>query len=1022
MERSVYSQAQQTPDAPAVVADNITLTYSELVSEAIQLAELLNAEGIKSPEEPVGILLGSGLGQVVAQLAVRLVGATCVPIEPTLPELRILDMFNQVYVRYLITEKDGPVNIPDFHTVHMPPMGQKADAALPAWEFRPETGRSHILFTSGSTGKPKPVQIRAENILHLATSTPITPLRTSDRVAEFNNPGFDLSLFEIWATLLSGATIVAVPRRIATDPGAITSYLQEHQVSVIFITAALFRIVVSACPSAFSTLRHVLMGGDVANPEAIRSVFEHGPPQHLWNTYGPTECTTLTTMHEVTRADTDSERIPIGRPVGDMETILIDEDQRPVMEPGQPGEVHIAGPQQAAGYLGRPAETEEHFVEIPRPGRDSENADAVRVYRTGDRAEWRADSNVLDFLGRTDSQVKHGGFRVELGEIERALESHPRVETAVVARQPPLTVDGTHALVAFVVSGDESVDCHALIQFARERLPSYMIPDAIEVMKELPLTPNGKFDKVTLVQRRMDALQEQNPDDDAPSRQSNGDAQDKHAILRDLWMDILHLPEIHENDDFFALGGTSMQAAELIARIQNRLDVLISMEELYRHSRFDDLVRRVQPADPLTHGNAPDDTHIWMQDVDLVNDIAWIPDWQSPDEGRVFLTGGTGFVGAHLLHRLLHKPTVQQVACLARAQDSESAAARVRQALEKYDLWPASEHLTQKLLILPGDLTDPHLGLGRKQFAWLADWASVIFHFGAKVNFCESYREHRAPNIVGTRNILSLAATGRRKPLHYISSVDAWGPTGAILGTRELHEDGPLQPHIQGLRYDLGYAQSQWTAEAMVRRLRDEHPHHLPVAIYRPGFIIGDAVTGASNPNDFFTRLVVGCIEMGTFPRLTQCLEYVTIDYVVDTILYIAGDNARLGRSYHLVPPDPKASVTVEGTCNVLNEAGYKVRMVDYEDWAAQAMREQRGPDSALAPLMPMVQERVLGRLTRWEASQYTPWYRADNTIAALKERPDLVCRPLDSSMLRRFIQFWNRKGFYKVPDGGSGI
>ncbi|OJZ80366.1 hypothetical protein ASPFODRAFT_85937 [Aspergillus luchuensis CBS 106.47] len=887
MERIVYSHAQQTPDASAVVADNTTLTYSELVSEAIQLAD--------PPDW----------------------GHLC----------------------------------------------------------------AHILFTSGSTGEPKPVHIRAESILHLATSTPVTPLLTSDRVAEFNNPGFDLSLFEIWATLLTGATIVAIPRRIATDPGAINLYVQEHQVSVIFITAALFRITVSACPSAFSTLRHVLMGGDVASVQAIRSVFEHGPPQHLWNTYGPTECTTLTTMHEVTRADTDSERIPIGRPINS-----------PIMKPGQPGEVYIAGPQQAAGYFGRPAETATQFVRIPRPGCHSENPSIVRVYRTGDKAQWRADSNILDFLGRTDSQVKHGGFRVELGEIERALESHPRVQTAVVARQPPLAANGTHALVAFVVSNGGSVGADALIQFARERLPSYMIPEAVEVMKELPLTPNGKFDRATLVQRRIDTLQKQKHDGSAPSPQSDGDAQDKYAILRDIWMDILHLPQIHDGDDLFALGGTSMQAAEIIALVQNHLGVLISMEELYRHSRFDELVCRVQPADPLTHGNAPDDTHIWMQDVDLVNDIAWIPDWQSPDEGRVFLNGATGFVGAHLLHRLLHKPTVQQVACLARPQGSQSAAARVRQALKKYDLWPASDNLAQKLLILPGDLTDPHLGLGRKHFAWLADWASVIFHLGAKVNFCD------------------LAATGRRKPLHYVSSVDAWGPTGAILGTRELPEDAPLQPHIQGLRYDLGYAQSQWTTEAMVRRLRDEHPHHLPVTIYRPGFIIGDAVTGASNPNDFFTRLVVGCIQMGTFPRLTQCLEYVTVDYVADAILHIAGDNAHLGTSYYLVPPDPKASVTVEGTCRVLNEAGYK------------AVREQCGPDAALAPLMPMVQERVLGRLTRWEASQYTPWYRADNTIAALKERHDLVCRPLDSDMLRRFIRFWNRKGFNKVPDGGSCV
>ncbi|GES57740.1 non-ribosomal peptide synthetase [Aspergillus terreus] len=992
MERNVYSQAQQTPDAPAVVAENASLSYSELVSEAIHLAELLSAKGIESPDEPVGILLGPGLGQIVTQLAVRLVGATCVPIEPTLPELRIVDMLKQAHVRYLITEKDGPIQLSDFQTVHLPPVGQ-THGSRSDWEFGPETDRSHILFTSGSTGKPKPVQICAENILHLATRTPVTPLLQTDR---------------IWATLLSGATIVAVPRRIATDPGAIASYLQEHQVSVIFITAALFRITVSACPSAFSSLRHVLMGGDVANIQAIRSVFEHDPPQHLWNTYGPTECTTLTTMHEVTCADTDSERIPIGRPVGGMKIFLLDEDQRPVTEPGQPGEVYIAGPQQAAGYFARPAETTKQFVEIPRPGHDIRNPGVVRVYRTGDRAQWRVDANVLDFLGRTDSQVKHGGIRVELGEIERALESHPAVHTAVVARQPPSTAEGTHALVAFVASDGQGVDADTLMRFSRARLPSYMIPDAIEVMDKLPLTPNGKFNRATLLQCRMDALQEQQVGKDAPSHQSNGDAQDKQAVLRNIWMDILHLRQVQDDDDdddFFALGGTSMQAAELIARVQDRLGYLIPMEELYRHSRFHDLLHQVQPADPLTHGNAPDDTQLWMQDVDHVNDISSLPDWQSPDEGRVFLTGASGFVGAHLLHRLLHRPTVQQVARLARPQGSQSAAVRVRQTLETYDLWPSSDHLAQKLLVLPGDLTDPHLGLGHKQFIWLADWASVIFHLGAKVNFCESYREHRAANVVGTRNILSLAATGRRKPLHYVSSVDVWGPTGSILGTRELPEDAPLQPHIQGLRYDLGYSQSQWTAEAMVRRLRDEPPHHLPVAIYRPGFIIGDAVSGASNPNDFITRFVVGCIEMGTFPRLTQCVEYVTVDYVVDAILHIAADNARLGRSYHLVPPDPAASVTIKGTYRVLNEAGYA------------AVREQRGPDTALAPLMPMVQERVLSRLTRWEASQYTPWYWADNTIAALKERPDLVCRPLDAGMLRRFIGFWNRKGFYNVPE-----
>ncbi|KAF9884545.1 hypothetical protein FE257_001490 [Aspergillus nanangensis] len=1013
MERIVYSHAQENPDAPAIESGDVTLTYSDLVTQAISFAELLNAEGIKSPEEPIGILLGPGIEQVIVQLAVRLIGATCVPIEPTLPECRIADMLNQVHVRYIVTEENGPLTLPQFHTVHIRSDRKTEHEMLPNWEFCPETDRSHILFTSGSTGKPKPVQIRAVNILHLATRTPVTPLLRSDRVAEFNNPGFDLSLFEIWATLLSGATIVAVPRHIATDTGGISSYLQEHDISVIFITAALFSITVSTCPSTFATLRHVLMGGDVANIPALRSLFASGPPQHLWNTYGPTECTTMTTMHEVTLEDTKSDRIPIGRPVGDMEVFLLDDDQQPIVDPGKHREIYIAGPQQAAGYFGRPAENTEQFVQIDQLDNDNKSC-PVQVYRTGDRGRRGANSDVLDFLGRTDTQVKHGGFRVELGEIERILQDHPALHTAVVVRQPPSTAVGTYALIAFVAVDQGNVDAESLLRFARERLPSYMIPDAVEVMTEFPLTPNGKVDRNALLQRRLDAQeQQQQTATQQPSGNTTQDKNDKRSVLRDIWIDILNVPSVEDNEDFFQLGATSMQAAALIALIQTQLNHLISMEELYRSSRFSQLLSLLEPTDVLAHGNAPDDTRIWMEDVDLVKDIVLLPDWQSPDEGRVFLTGATGFVGAHLLHRLMHRPTVQQIACLSRPQGTVSAAQRIRQTMEKYDLWPTSPHLTEKLLVLSGDLSDDTFGLGHEKFAWLANWASVIFHLGAKVNFCESYREHRPANIVGTRNALRLAATSRRKPFHYMSSVDAWGPTGCILGTPEVREDGPLKPHIQGLRYDLGYAQSQWTAEAMVRRMRDEHG--LPIAIYRPGFIIGDGVTGASNPNDFVTRLVVGCVQMGTFPRLTQCLEYVTVDYAVEAMLHIAADNTNLGRSYHIVPPDPKTSVTVEETCRVINEAGYPVKLVDYEEWAAQAVRDQHGEDAALAPLMPMVQERVLGRLTRWEASQYTPWYRADNTSEALKNRPDLVCRLLDANMLRRFISFWSRKGFYQI-------
>ncbi|KAJ5474747.1 hypothetical protein N7475_004313 [Penicillium sp. IBT 31633x] len=1009
MEQIIYAHAQQHPNSTAVIDGGSSLTYAELVAESISLAQILNSKADINLEEPIAILLGPGLKQIISQLAVRLVGGTCVPIEPSLPERRINDMLQDIHVKHVVTEKNEPTSLQRFIPTYFDVLEEKKTVTIPSWQFVPGADRSHILFTSGSTGMPKPIQIKASNIMHLATRTPVTPLLPIDRVAEFNNPGFDLSLFEIWATLISGATVVSIPRQVATDPGALPSFLKEHRISVIIITAALFEIVAFSCPSAFSTLRHVLTAGDVANVGAMKKVLENGPPTHLWNTYGPTECTTLTTMFEITPEETKNKRISIGRPVGDMKIFLLDENKVLLTEHGKSGEIYIAGPQQSPGYLNRPLENKKQFVYISRKDLgDQGNGDVVRLYRTGDLAEWRPNSDLLDFCGRSDTQVKHKGFRVELREIEQVLLHHETVNSAVVVRQPPLSAGGTHALVAFLVmeSGKEQ-DTDSVVGFARDCLPSHMIPNALELVQELPLTANGKIDREELIKTRVKFPQEQ------ARQEPNGlnKPKDKRTIMQDLWKNLLNLPSVRDDDDFFALGATSMQAAALIVLIHEHFGQRVSMEELYRFPQLSDLERHIDPLQSPANINAPDDASIWMKDVDLINDIKLIPNWESKYEGRVLITGVTGFVGAHLVHDLMHRSGVKQIACLVRSIDNQSPVVRVKEALEKYDLWPEDEACIQKLLILEGDLTDSTLGLGSAKFAWLADWVSIIFHLGAKVNFCESYREHRAANVVGTCNILRLAATGRRQPFHYVSSVDAWGPTGCILGTRELFEDGPLQPHIQGLRYDLGYAQSQWTAEAMVRRMRDRG---LPVVIYRPGFIIGHSKTGASNPNDFLTRLLVGCIQLGAWPNLTQCLEYTPVDYVVSAMIHIASSNKNLGRSYSLLPPNPQDSVTVEGTCRVINGAGYPVKIIDYEDWAREVVSKQRD-DAPLAPLIPMVQERVLGRLTRWQASQYTPWYRSDNTKEVLKDRPDIQCHLLDVPMLKQFIAFWNRKGFYKV-------
>ncbi|PYH71730.1 non-ribosomal peptide synthetase [Aspergillus vadensis CBS 113365] len=931
MERVLAQHAQQHSDAMAVLDGPQALMYGHLLARATCLADRLQLKDKVEAEEPVGILLSPGLSQVVAQVAVRLVGATCVPLEPNQPPKRICELLRDVAVRRVIIEDLSTNRYQGFDLYpmeHLEPALFRHDSHLVFQKDCPqnEDGCSHILFTSGSTGKPKPVQIQTSSILHLAMENNMTPLSHTDRVTAFNNPGFDLSLFEIWATLIALGTIVVLPKGVGTDPSRLPAFLTDTRASVMIIPTALFIVIASTAPNAF---------------RALRSVLEKEPPENLWNGYGPTEGTTLTTMYRATLPDCLKNRIRIGQPIGK------------AIESGIHGEICVGGPGKSAGYLHRSCEDEERFIQVLIPHRS-----IVELYRTGDIGQWRRDKpGFLDYIGRRDTQVKHQGFLVELEEISRIMESSPLLESCLVLQRPPLSVLHSSILIAYIIpSGGNKQSQDAILRFAQDTLPSYMIPERFELVTTFPLTANGNVDRQALLDGYAQGPREVEAGgkrDVVNGTGINTNGTGTISALAKIWEGLLQMSHPTPEQDFFLLGASSIQAAALIALIQHRLERLITMDELHAHSRFSslcDLLDAGQAPGQDRYEDAPDHTSIWANDVDIVDDIPLALGWESAAEGRVFLTGATGLVGAHILRRLIERPGVKQVACLARARNGQSAAARVQKTMERSNLFPDSLELSQKILVLEGDIGDEQLGLGPAQFNWLVDWASVIFHVAANVNFCESYQEQHRDNVEGTRNVLNAAALGRRKAFHYMSSIDVFGPSGMILGTRSIPED--------------------------------------------------NSVTGASNPDDFITRWIVGCIKVGTFPRIVDMrFEYCTIDF-------IASENKDLGQAYHILSPDRTKSLTVEDTITLLPEAGYPVRMIDYSDRVEQAVKSGTSIGS-LVPLMPVLQERVLGELTRWECAQYSPVYECTITVAQYK--------PFTIDVLRRCMAFWKRKGFYDV-------
>jgi amino acid adenylation domain-containing protein len=565
--------AARVPAGTAIACEDRQITYRGLDAWSDRIASDLRDRGL-APGQLVGLYAQRSPEALAAILGILKAGGAYVPFDPSYPHKLL---------RYIYEDSR-----PALMLVQRPLAGTGGEAAfwdgraldLQAWpdaDARPLAGGglsmfvapgdpAYVMYTSGSTGRPKGVLVPHRAVLRLVVDNDFARFGEDEVILHLAPLSFDASTFEIWAALLNGGTLAVVPEALPSLDD-IAAAVVRHRATTLWLTAGLFHLMVDHRLDGLSPLRQLLAGGDVLSPPHVAKALAALPGCRIINGYGPTENTTFSCCYTIPREAAPGP-IPIGSAIRHTETWVLDEARQPVAD-GEEGELYVGGAGLALGYLNRPDLTAERFLPHPfdkQPG--------ARLYRTGDRVRRRADGN-LEFVGRVDRQVKINGKRVELDEIEACLRRSGLVRDAAVIADD--NGAGQRRIAAFVAPlQDQALALQPVREHLRRELPEYMLPAVLVALDALPLSPTGKVDRSRL------AVPAATPPPAAPAA-TGGEIESQ--LLR-IWRSVLNNPSIGVEQNFFDLGGTSLQLLRVHAEIRAALDCELSLVDLFRYPRI----------------------------------------------------------------------------------------------------------------------------------------------------------------------------------------------------------------------------------------------------------------------------------------------------------------------------------------------------------------------------------------------------------------------------------------------------
>jgi amino acid adenylation domain-containing protein len=574
LHQRIAQQAETTPDAIALRFGGECLTYQQLNEQANQVAHYLQQQGVTT-ETLVGISLERSLEAMISFLGILKAGAAYVPLDPGMPKSRLSLMLEDAPVALVLTQSQWQEKLPAEATqlcldTHWSTIAEHP-THNPTSQVQPHH-LAYVIFTSGSTGKPKGVAVEHRAIMNYVDGIrERLQLPQGASYATVSTLAADLGNTAVFGALCTGGTLHILSQEQVSDPVAFTAYCQAYPIDCLKIVPSHLAVLL-ATGNAADVLpkQQLILGGETATWDLVRQVQDIAPNCQIFNHYGPTESTIGVLTYPVTTDAPNSKTVPLGRPLPNTETYVLDDNLNPVPI-GVPGELYIGGAGLAREYYNQPELTAQRF--IPHPFQNN-----ARLYKTGDRVCYHPDGT-LEFLGRVDQQIKIRGFRIELGEIEARLMEHPQIEEAVVATRTD-EYNTQHLDAYFSPSGVTGEDIRNVL---RDRVPDYMIPDTFTPLSALPRTASGKVDRQSLPE----------PDLESDTQEYIAPRNSIESAIAQVFADLLHLEQVSVTANFFDLGGHSLLATQVISRLRSTFAVEIPLHYLFEAPTIADLAEQI---------------------------------------------------------------------------------------------------------------------------------------------------------------------------------------------------------------------------------------------------------------------------------------------------------------------------------------------------------------------------------------------------------------------------------------------